>query len=99
MAPAVKNSYVVIADVRGLRCVANVGSANGCAVPSLATAEGGALWDRVKCRPGDSSVNTFSRSIDGRKAISIFEAPPALSFSAEMHSIDVQLGRVCTKPK
>ena len=95
--PTVKNTYVVTSAVRGLRCVVGVGSDDSCAVTDQSADEGGPPWDRVKCRPGDESMDTYARSLDDKREIRIFEAPPALASASETRPIDVRLGRVCVK--
>jgi hypothetical protein len=97
ISPTVTNTYIVTTDVRGLKCVVGVGSTDACAVVSQTADEGGAPWNRLKCRAGDSSVSTFAWSIDKNKAISVFEAPPALANGSQTRAINVRLGRVCMK--
>ena len=95
MLPSDENTYVVHADLRGLRCVEGVGTATSCAVPDPTTDEGGYPWTKVQCRKGDRSVGTFAWSLDEHRSVAIFEAPAALSFSPTYRTINVRLGRTC----
>ena len=95
--PADHNTYIVTYDLRGLRCVKGVGTPSQCAVENQAADEGGYPWTKVKCKPGDKTVNRFAWSLDNNEAMGIFEAPPALISDAKTYKINVRLGRTCLK--
>ena len=95
--PTIDNTYVVTHDLRGLLCLADVGTQNSCAI---IRPEGNSTypWDKVQCKRSDPSVSTFAWSLDNNRAVSIFDAPPALTMGAKTYGINVRLGRVCMKP-
>ena len=97
--PADHNTYVVTYDLRGLRCVKGVGTPSQCAVENQAADEGGYPWTKVKCKPGDKTVNKFAWSLDNNEAMGIFEAPTALLSDAKTYTINVRFGRTCLKSK
>jgi len=91
-------TYDVTHELRGLKCVKGVGSANRCAVSNQDADEGGYPWTFVKCRPGDEAIRSFAWSLKDNSLVYIFEAPPALVTGAEYYTMDVRLGRTCMQP-
>ncbi len=95
--PAEENTYVVTYNLKGLRCVKDLGTPTQCAVTNSSADEGGYPWTKVKCRQGDPGVSTFAWSLDLNKPMGIYEAPPSLTTDAETYTVNVRLGRVCMK--
>lgn len=96
-APANENTYVVTYNLKGLQCVKDIGTPTQCAVANQSADEGGYPWTKVKCRGGDASIQTFAWSLDLNQPMDIYEAPPSLTTSAVMTTVNVRLGRVCMR--
>ncbi len=92
------NTYTVTQELRGLQCVKGVGSEASCAITHRSDGGEGYPWTLLKCKAGDASIRTFARSLDNRREINIFDAPPSLVSSVETYGIDVRLSRVCKRP-